>query len=75
MQGQTRERTGTADEVAVGYRVQVGKQQWLFYRSLAKAANRSLLGQNLSSEFFVARFDSQGDAQELIEIEATTGDV
>ncbi len=55
-------------EVAVGYRVQVGREQWLFYRSLAKAANRTVLGQNLASEFVAARFTAQGFAEELVSI-------
>jgi hypothetical protein len=56
-------------EVAVGYRVQVGRAQWLFYRSLAERANRTVLGQNLSSEFLAARFNRDGTVDELIEIE------
>ena len=56
-------------EVAVGYRVQLGRKQWLIYRSLAESANRTLLGQNLSQEFVAARFDSDGFLKELIEIE------
>jgi hypothetical protein len=38
-------------EVAVGYRAQSGKSQWVVYRSLAKPGIRTVLGQNLSSEF------------------------
>jgi hypothetical protein len=56
-------------DVAVGYRVQVGRAQWLLYRSLAEKGNRTLLGQNLSSEFLAARFDKDGTVEELIEIE------
>ncbi len=56
-------------EVAVGYRVQLGKAQWLFYRSLARRANRTILGQNLSSEFLAGRFGKDGTTEELIEIE------
>jgi hypothetical protein len=56
-------------EVAVGYRVQVGRAQWLFYRSLAKRGNRTVLGQNLASEFLAARFATDGTVEELIEIE------
>jgi hypothetical protein len=55
-------------EAAVGYRVQAGTEQWLFYRSLAKAANRTVLGQNLASEFVAARFTSKGFAEELVSI-------
>ena len=59
----------TAD-VAVGYRAQCGKDQWLIYRSLEKPANRTLLGQNLSNECVVARFLApEGEIDELLEIE------
>lgn len=58
-------------DVAVGYRVQCAKQQWLFYRSLGKPANRTVLGQNLSTEFLAARFLApEGKIKELVEIEA-----
>ena len=57
-------------DVAVGYRAQCGKQQWLIYRSLAEAANRTLLGQNISIECLVARFlAASGEVDELLEIE------
>ncbi len=57
------------DDLAVGYRVQVGGQQWLFYRSLGDRGNRTLLGHNLVSEFLAARFNWDGIAESLIEIE------
>lgn len=58
-------------DVAVGYRAQCGKDQWMFYRSLADAANRSLLGQNISCECLLARFLSpSGEIEDLLEIEA-----
>ncbi len=57
-------------DVAVGFRAQCGNDQWLIYRSLAKPANRSVLGQNLSLECFVARFLApEGEVDELLEIE------
>ena len=56
-------------EVAVGYRVAVGRRQWLIYRSLAARANRTLLGHNLSSEMLVARFKWTGEVEPLVEIE------
>lgn len=57
-------------DVAVGYRAQCGKQQWLVYRSLAPPSNRTLLGQNLASEFLAARFLAHaGEIDELVEIE------
>ena len=56
-------------DAAVGYRLALGKQQWLVYRSLAKPGNRTLLGHNLSTEMLVARFQDDGQVQSLIEIE------
>lgn len=57
-------------DIAVGYRAQCGKDQWLIYRSLAAKANRSLLGHNLSSECLVGRFLAPaGEVDELLEIE------
>ena len=59
-----------SDDVAVGYRVQCAKDQWLIYRSLTEPANRTLLGQNLSNECLVARFLApEGEVDELLEIE------
>lgn len=56
-------------DVAVGYRVQIGSSQWLLYRSLTAAANRTVLGQNFNTEFVVARFSSNGIADPLLEME------
>jgi hypothetical protein len=56
-------------DVAVGYRVMVGKSQWLIYRSLTPATNRTLLGHNLATEMLIARFDKKGEVEPLIEIE------
>jgi len=57
-------------DVAVGYRAQCGKDQWLIYRSLVEPANRTLLGQNLSNECLVARFLApEGEIDALLEIE------
>ncbi len=56
-------------DVAVGYRVQFYKQHWLIYRSLAERASRTVLGQNIYSEFVFSRFNRGGDSETLIEIE------
>lgn len=58
-----------SDDVAVGYRIAVGGCQWLAYRSLAPKTNRTLLGHNLSTEALLARFDSNGEVEPLIEVE------
>ena len=59
---------------AVGYRVQVGMEQWLFYRSLLPTTSRSLLGQHLGCEFLCARFLHDGTAETLVEIAADTSE-
>ena len=55
-------------EVAVAYRVQIGKKQWVIYRSLDKPGNRTFIGLNLISEFLVARFKSDGEIEPLIDV-------
>jgi hypothetical protein len=55
--------------VAAAYRLQRGKKNWLFYRSLAPQANRTVLGHNLCSELLCARFDRHGHVTSLVEIE------
>jgi hypothetical protein len=56
-------------DVAVGFRAQSGRRQWLFYRSIGAPGNRTLLGQNISGEFCAGRFRSTGKLDEWIEIE------
>jgi hypothetical protein len=57
-------------DVAVGYRAQSGDDQWLIYRSLGPAGNRTALGQNFAGEFSAGRFLSSGKYKQWIEIEA-----
>jgi hypothetical protein len=57
-------------DVAVGFRAQSGHNQWLFYRSLLPAGNRTVLGHNISGEFTAGRFRASGKYDEWIEIEA-----
>jgi len=54
---------------ADGFRIQVGNQQWLVYRSLTGKANRTVLGQNVITEFLVARFRRNGTTRSILEIE------
>ena len=56
-------------ERAVAYRVQVGNRQWVVYRSLTPPANRTFLGQNVISDFFVARFGTDCKTETLIDVE------
>jgi hypothetical protein len=54
---------------AAGFRVQAGLEQWLVYRALDEARNRTLLGCNLSSEFFLGRIRKQGAVKRILEIQ------
>jgi hypothetical protein len=63
------ERQNVPPHVACGYRVQFGKEQWLIYRSLTPARNRTVMGHNLATEFLIARFGRDGSVKTLIEVE------
>jgi len=53
---------------AVGYRVQTGDEQWLVYRALDVARNRTVLGCNVSCEFLVGRIRARGLVARTLEI-------
>jgi hypothetical protein len=63
------ERDILPPDAAVAYRVQIGTQQWVVYRSLAPPAARTFLGQHLASEFLVGRFATDGSVENLVEVE------
>ena len=63
------ERRNVPPDVAVGYRVQIGDEQWLIYRSLIEPTPRTLLGQNLLCEYHVSRFLPSGEVEPLIEVQ------
>jgi hypothetical protein len=54
---------------AVGFRIAIGSEQWLFYRSLTASSNRTVLGHNLSSGSLIARFGKEGAVSSIVEIE------
>jgi hypothetical protein len=56
-------------DMAVGFRVAIGDQQWIIYRSLAPTGNRTLLGHNLATESLIARFGKDGEVTAIVEIE------
>lgn len=56
-------------DVAVGYRVQVGAAQWVFYRALSGRGNRTAMGYNTAYEFACVRFLSEGKLEPILEIE------
>jgi hypothetical protein len=57
-------------DVAVGFRAQSGLDQWIFYRALGPAGNRTVLGQNIAGEFSAGPFYETGKYKEWLEIEA-----
>ncbi len=58
-------------DVAAAYRIQIGKDQWLIYRTLAPAARRTALGMHTFADFYCGRF-SDGDLETLVEVDAAT---
>ncbi len=61
----------TPPEIAQAYRAQVGKDQWVFYRSLGQCKRRTLMGMHLNTEFYAARFSSgDGSYEALVEVNA-----
>jgi hypothetical protein len=57
-------------DVAVSYRIQSGDDQWVYYRSQGRRSNRTFLGQNTSSECYIAKFKApSGKVRDLLEIE------
>lgn len=56
-------------DVAVAYRVQVGKKQFVFYRALGEAQNRTFFGQNVNTELFLGRLEKDRSMTELLQVE------
>ncbi len=56
-------------DVAVAFRIRIGPDQFVIYRSLDENDNRTFLGQNHSCEFFLGRLKKDGNVTELISIE------
>lgn len=54
---------------AAGFRVQAGLEQWLLYRALDVARNRTLLGCNVSCEFLLGRIKRSGEVARTLEIQ------
>jgi hypothetical protein len=56
-------------ENAEAYRVQLNKDQWVFYRSLTPCIRRTVMGLHLNTEFYAARFlADDGTYEPLIEV-------
>jgi hypothetical protein len=57
--------------VAAAYRVQLGTEQWVFYRTLAEAVRRTALGMHTIHDFYAGRFDGEnGTFETLVEVES-----
>ncbi len=57
---------------AVAFRVQIGSDQWLVYRTLEEATRRTTLGMHTIYDFFTGRFDGDsGDVDILVEVESS----
>ncbi|MDR3233660.1 MAG: hypothetical protein LBT46_08375 [Planctomycetaceae bacterium] len=69
--GEDRQRV--PDDKAAGYRVQLGKEQFLIYRSLTPPANRTVLGHNLIDDFCFARFSPETGTEPLIAVQGNDG--
>ncbi len=56
-------------EQARGFRVQIGSDQMLFYRSLGQLRRRTMMSLHLYSEFYAGRFDRRdGEIESLVDV-------
>ncbi len=56
-------------DVAEAYRVQVNRDQWVFYRSLTPCTRRTVMGLHLNTEFYAGRFSrDDGLFEPIVEV-------
>ncbi|MEO9593431.1 hypothetical protein [Rhodopirellula bahusiensis] len=56
--------------IATGFRIQIGSEQWMVYRSLIGRRPRSVLGKHLVADFFAGRFHpGDGGVEELVTVD------
>jgi len=56
-------------DVAEAYRVQIDRDQWVFYRSLTPCARRTVMGLHLNTEFYAGRFSrTDGEYEPIVEV-------
>lgn len=61
--------------IATGFRIQIGSEQWMLYRSLLGRRPRSVLGKHLVADFFAGRFHpGDGGVEELVTVDDTPQD-
>jgi hypothetical protein len=57
--------------VAAAYRFQIGKEQWMIYRSLDGTQRRTAMGLHFNVEFYAGRFDgTEGEHESLVEVDS-----
>lgn len=56
-------------DIATGYRIQCGNEQWLLYRSLAPVANRSVMGHNTYGSFVCGCVKPDGSVKDILTME------
>lgn len=57
---------------AAGHRLRIGKQQFLFYRSLRETdASRAVLGHHTQHETVIGRFDKKGNVDPILLVETS----
>jgi hypothetical protein len=63
------------NDEAVGFRIQLGSEQWALYRSLDSPRCRTVMGQHLLADFVCSRFDmSDGSYEELMTVDVDESD-
>ena len=56
-------------DIAEAYRVQINRDQWVFYRSLTPCTRRTVMGLHLNTEFYAGRFSrSDGEFEPIVEV-------
>jgi len=58
-----------SDDRAVGFRIQLGREQYLLYRSMTPLANRTVLGHNLIDDFCYGHFDGKTGVEPLVAVQ------
>jgi hypothetical protein len=58
------------DRHATAHRIQLGRWQWIVYRSLMPSGPRTFFGKQMIADFYCARFDADSQTYEdLITVE------
>ena len=56
-------------DIAEAYRLQINRDQWVFYRSLTPCTRRTVMGLHLNTEFYAGRFcPDDGQFEAIVEV-------